>query len=220
MKHIADSDRQSQLPVFILGAGGHARVVFDVLKSCSVVVKGFVAPKKATEIAGRVAPFIEDEAVILDQDPSQVLLANAAGFLGETSRRKDLFMRYKERGYSFVTVVHPSAVISGDVELEEGCQVMAGAVVQTGSRIGANTIINTRASVDHDSLVGAHCHISPGATVCGGVTIGEHSHVGAGSTVIQKIKIGSNVLVGAGAVVVRNVESGVKVLGVPARPYR
>ncbi len=62
---------------------------------------------------------------------------------------------------------------------------MAGAVIQTGSKIGENTIINTRVSIDHDCCVGAHTHIAPGSVFSGGVTVGQGCHIGPGSVVIQ-----------------------------------
>jgi UDP-perosamine 4-acetyltransferase len=96
---------------------------------------------------------------------------------------------------------------------------MAGAVIQSGSRIGINSIINTRASVDHDCVIGNHVHISPGVTLSGGVEIGTCSHIGTGSTVIQGIVIGNSCLAAAGAVVTKDVIAGVKVRGVPAREF-
>ncbi len=93
---------------------------------------------------------------------------------------------------------------------------MAGAVVNIGTRVKENSIINTNASVDHDCLIGAHVHIAPGVTLSGGVTVGEGSHIGTGASVMQGIEIGANVIVGAGAVVIDNIETGKTVCGVPA----
>jgi len=94
---------------------------------------------------------------------------------------------------------------------------MAGAVVQAGCVIGSNTIINTRASVDHDSKIGAHVHVAPGVVLSGGVTIYDEAHLGTGAVVIQGVTIGRASVVGAGAVVIRDVSDGAKVVGVPAK---
>jgi acetyltransferase-like isoleucine patch superfamily enzyme len=83
--------------------------------------------------------------------------------------------------------------------------------------VGHNSIINTRASVDHDCVIGAHVHLAPGVTLSGGVTVGEGTHIGTGAVVIQGMTIGPRAIVGAGAVVVADVPAGAVVLGVPAR---
>ena len=94
---------------------------------------------------------------------------------------------------------------------------MAGVVIQPGSRIGKNSIVNTKASVDHDCIIGDHVHISPGVTLSGGVTVGSTVHIGSGATIIQGMRIGDNCLVAAGAVVISPLLDSVTVAGVPAK---
>lgn len=94
---------------------------------------------------------------------------------------------------------------------------MAGAVIQPDVTIGANVLINTRASVDHDCRIGDHAHLAPGTTLCGGVCVGHTTHIGAGATVIQGVQIGNRCLIGAGSLVLRDVADGKKAYGVPAK---
>jgi acetyltransferase-like isoleucine patch superfamily enzyme len=101
--------------------------------------------------------------------------------------------------------------------LGDGAQIMAGAILQTGVRVGRNVIVNTRAVIDHDSCLADHVHVATGAILAGGVKVGEASHIGAGATVIQEITIGRAVLVAAGAVVVSDVADDASVAGIPAR---
>lgn len=157
-----------------------------------------------------------DEAVE-KYTPDSIRLVNGLGSVRNDAARRRLFERFKEKGYEFAQVIHPSAVIAPDVVVSEGAQIMAGAVVQTGTRIGKNAIINTRAAVDHDCRIGEHAHIAPGATLSGAVEIGDGAHVGTGATIIQGIRIGRDCLVAAGAVVVGDARDGAKVAGVPAK---
>jgi UDP-perosamine 4-acetyltransferase len=157
--------------------------------------------------------------VVSEFPPSEIQLVNGLGSVGLPVKRQQIFERFKGMGYRFATVIHPSAVLSSDVELGEGAQVIAGVVIQPGSRIGINSIINTSASVDHDCIIADHVHIAPGVTLSGGVKVGECSHIGTGATLIQGISIGSACLVAAGAVVTKDIADGAMVRGVPARKF-
>ncbi len=204
--------------MILLGGGGHARVLLDSLRLLSVEVLGIVE-KDPGGVMKRVlgVPVLGPDKVVLDYDPSEVLLVNGLGGAGNTSSRTRLFQSFATRGYSFAGVVHPRAIISSTVLLSEGIQVMAGAVINPGTTVGDNTIINTSASVDHDCRIGAHVHIAPGVTLSGAVVVGDEVHIGTGATVIQGVTIGARAVVGAGTVVLRAVAPDTTVVGNPAR---
>jgi UDP-perosamine 4-acetyltransferase len=207
--------------VIVLGAGGHARVLIDALLLLDWDLLGVTAPAgegSGAELLG--ARIIGDDQEISHYSPQDVQLVNGLGSTGDVTARQRLFDTWQARGYRFATVVHPSVIIARNVTLDEGVQVMAGAVIQTGCRIGANSIVNTASSIDHDCHIGAHCHVAPGATLSGSVEVGEAAHLGTGAVVIQGVQIGANALVAAGAVVTRNVGAGQRVQGVPARVHR
>jgi len=205
------------MPALIIGAGGHARVLIEALTKSGIAILGCVA-KEAPISWTASTPFLGDDEALLRHAPSNVVLINGIGSTARPDLRRDIFLRFKQKGYYFGAVVHPAAILPSDVVLGEGAQVMAGAILQPGCRVGGNAIINTGAVVDHDCQIGAHVHIAPGAVLSGDVTVGEGSHVGTGARVIQGITIGAGAVVGAGATVLRDVPPGAKVAGVPARP--
>jgi UDP-perosamine 4-acetyltransferase len=205
-------------PVNVLGAGGHAKVVINALLALGVPVMGITDPDPEThgsEILG--VSVLGDDELVFEHTTESVVLVNGVGSTDISSHRKNIYQRFLDAGYSFRPVVHPSAVIGRETEISDSVQVMAGVVIQPGCRIGANTIINTRASIDHDCVIGAHTHIAPGAVLGGGITVGEGSHIGAGATVIQNVVIGSKVLVGAGATVISDIPDESRVAGTPAQ---
>jgi UDP-perosamine 4-acetyltransferase len=205
-------------PIIVIGAGGHAKVVIHALRDIGAEVIAAVdtdARLHGTEIAG--VPVIGGDEAIESHPPGTVHLVNGVGSVSTPEIRRAVFVRLVAQGYEFAGLIHPSAVIASDVKPGQGSQIMAGAVVQPGTLIGANSIINTRASVDHDCRIGDHVHIAPGATLSGEVTVGEGSHIGTGASVIQGIFIGDRSVVGAGAAVIGDVPDGVTVTGVPAR---
>lgn len=191
-------------PVIVLGAGGHASVLVDMLRSQGVVPLALVAP---TADAPRAAlagiPLWHDEE-ILTHLPDEVELVNGIGSLPGNPLRATLFARYRTLGYRFASVVSAQAMVSDYAVLEEGAQVMAGAIIQAGTQIGANSIINTGAIVDHDCWIGGNNHIAPGAVLSGGVSTGDAVHIGTGAMLVQNIKIGSHTVVGAGATVIKD----------------
>ena len=204
--------------LLIIGAGGHAKVLVDTLLREKRSIEGLLdsdPSKKGLRVLG--AAVLGDDALLLVRDPTTTVLVNGVGSVGVAVARQLIFDRYKARGFQFASVVHPDAVVAIDAALGEGVQIMAGVVIQPGCRFGCNTIVNTRASVDHDCSIGSHVHIGPGATISGDVRVGDGTHVGTGAIIVQGMRVGSGCLVAAGAVVVHDVPDGSTVMGVPAR---
>ncbi|MGJ3259923.1 MAG: acetyltransferase [Rhodospirillales bacterium] len=209
------------LPVIIIGAGGHGKVVAGLLQAAGAKVIGLTDNDTALhggEVLGY--PVLGGDSVIDGHAPDMVELTVGVGSTAPGSSRKKIYDGFAARGYRFRTCIHPAAWVSADAELGDGTQVMAGAVIQPGCAIGENAIINTRASIDHDCHIGAHAHIAPGAVLGGEVSVGVSTHVGIGATVIEDLTIGAGAMIAAGACVVADVGDGTCVAGVPAREMR
>ena len=205
------------LPAIVIGGSGHAKVLVSTLLMQHRRVLGFVdLDSELPPLLG--LPHLGGDEAVLRHLPGQVRLINGVGSVGSTALRQRVYERFREQQYIFEPVIHTSSIIASDVHMEDGVQIMAGAVVQPGSLLGANVIINTGARVDHDCTIDAHAHIAPGVTLSGAVHIGSGAHVGAGATILQGIEVGPRALVGAGAVVITDVPEGVTVVGVPAVP--
>lgn len=210
----------------VIGAGGHAKVVIDLIGSMGGHVAFALepAPDQFPDADVLGVPIREERSMLDEADPSKVYLAMGVGggrhdFIQGLSSRIALCKTFKERGFQFPPLVHPSAMLGRDVIIGAGAQVMAGAVVQLGVSIGDLAIINTRASIDHDSTLGNGSHLGPGTTVAGSVLIGETCFLGIGTTVIHDIRIGDRVLAAAGAVIVNDVHDDDRVAGVPAKSF-
>lgn len=205
-------------PLLILGSGGHAKVLIDCLHCYKCTIIGLTDSdyrKHNTVLAGIKVIGYDDE--VMKYNPDNILLINSLGSINTIGKRKQLFQYFKDKGYIFSQVIHNSAVISLDVELGEGLQIMAGSVIQPGCILGDNTIVNTKASLDHDCIIGNNVHIASGVTLSGNVRVGHDVHVGSGATVLQGVRIGDGSVIGAGSLVLKNVPSNVTVLGVPAK---
>lgn len=112
---------------------------------------------------------------------------------------------------------HPRAWIAASAKAERGCQILGMAAISEYVVIGAQTIVNTSASVDHDCVLGNGVHVMPGATLAGQVIVEDFASIGSGAVVLPRVRIGKSAIVGAGAVVVEDVPEGITVVGVPAK---
>lgn len=209
--------------VIVIGAGGHARVVADALLCAGANVLGFTDTDAS--LWGRTLvglPVLGSDDVLARYAPGTVVLANGLGIIDARSAtlRRRVQEELASSGWTFTGVRHPSSIVSPQAQLAVDAQVLAGAVVQTGASVGAGTIINTRAVIEHDVTLGDWSHVAPGAVVCGDVKIGGSTHIGAGATVSQGLRVGSRCLIGLGAAVVSNQTDDACAVGVPARPFK
>lgn len=207
-------------PIFILGAGGHSKVLLDCLSiNKNITILGILDINHqlhGKSILG-ISVLGNENEILKKYTPSSVKLVNGIGSTGLTTTRKNVFIKFKNLGYDFLNVIHPSSYVSQDVIIGEGVQIITRSIIHPGCRIGNNVIINTHVSVDHDCHIGDHVHLAPGVICCGDVTIGKGTHVGSGAVLLQGIHIGDHCLIAAGAVVTRDLVSVSKVAGVPAR---
>ncbi len=198
----------------MLGAGGHARVLQELLAEKGHTLHGYVAPAESAEFE---ASWLGGDDTFAALNPSDFLLLNGVGSVGSTKVRAKVFENYKKRGFNFLAIESNDSIVAPSAVVLEGVQVMRGAVINTAAIVEENTIINTGAIVEHDNLIGQNCHVSVGATLCGDVRVGSGSHIGAGATVIQGVKIGQNCIIGAGATVIADVPDNHTAVGVPAK---
>ena len=202
-------------PVLVIGGGGHASVLVEILKENNTPILGLVCPEKISDkpvFSG--IKHIKFDDHILDYPAREIDLVNAIGVLPGELNRKKIFQKYLDIGYKFATVISKQAIVSNFCRFAEGVQIMPGAVVNSGVIVGENSIINTSATIEHDCIVGQHCHVAPGAVLCGSVKLGADTFVGANATLIQSIEIGERATIGAGSLVRRDVASDSKLYGI------
>lgn len=208
--------RRPSLPVVLVGAGGHAKVVLDILERAGRYRVLGVFDDEAAKWGGRLGGhrIVGGVEELFARWHGR---AAAVVAIGDNHARRRVAGRLAEHGIPLATAVHPTAVVGGEVTLGAGTVVMALGVVNPGTVTGRGVVVNTSASVDHDCVLGDWAFVGPGARLAGGVRVGELSLVGTGATVIPGRAVGRNARVGAGAVVIDDVPDDVTVVGTPAR---
>ena len=194
--------------VIIVGAGGHGKVVADIVKCCGDEVVGFLDDKEDAELPG--FHIVGKTSYIGSEKDCFYFVA-----IGNAEIRAQLMNGHSEA--QWYTAIHPSAVVAEDVAVGAGSCVMANAVINVGTHIGHGCIINTAATVDHDCKLADYVHICPGAHVAGTVEIGENTLVGIGTSVVNNVSICGKCLIGAGSVVIRDIEEPGTYVGMPVK---
>lgn len=200
--------------VVVIGAGGHAKVIVDMLLDNGETVVACVSHA--------ATPRYRDIEVLVGDESLAALRANgvdrAVVAIGANALRQRLAADAVALGFALPIVVSRSAQISPTASIGEGVVIMPNVVINSDAVIGRLAIVNTGATVDHDCVVGEAAHVAPGVHFSGGVKLGTRSIVGVGSSARPLVSIGDDVVVGAGSVLINDIADGVTAYGVPARP--
>lgn len=200
--------------VVIIGAGGHAKVIADIIEKSKDILLGFlddnVEKGKKVICNYSVLGQIGECFRLKEEDESIEFIIG----IGNNKRRKEISKKYELKYY---TAIHPSAQIGLNVNIAEGTAIMANACINSSTQVGKHCIINSGAIIEHDNIIENYVHISPNVSLGGTVKIGENTHVGIGAVVKNNITICENSKIGAGAVVVKNIEEDGTYVGVPAK---
>jgi sugar O-acyltransferase (sialic acid O-acetyltransferase NeuD family) len=199
------------IDTFIVGAGGHGKVVLDALLIQKI--KPLLFDENKTIINSSI---LDCKIDILPKNLSS-LPSNGHVAIGDNYTRERSSKKLIAANISLLTIIHPHSSIAKSASINNGSFVAANAVIGPDAHIGDSCIINHGAVVDHDNLIGAFCHIAPNSTLGGNVSLGTHVLVGSGAVIIPNVTIGDNVVIGSGSVVTKDIKSNSTVAGVPAR---
>jgi sugar O-acyltransferase (sialic acid O-acetyltransferase NeuD family) len=219
--HMLPSAKNDKLRVLILGAGGHGRVVLDILlQARRHEVLGFL--DNNPDMHGRRVDGIPVRGGLHDLehlreelDVGGVIIA-----IGDNGARRGLARQIEQAGIELVSAVHPSATLAHNATIGRNVVIAAGVVVCANCQIGDSVILNTGCIIDHQTMIGEGSHICPGVRLAGRVKVEPGVFVGIGATVVPMVTLGCEAVVGAGAVVLEDVLPMATVAGVPARPIR
>lgn len=204
------------VPLIIIGAreDGHAGVVQDSMDATGrYSILGFYD----SELYGRTREVFGKRVLGASNNvpPATSKCRHAFVAIGDNTARHKICEQVLALGYTLVTVVHPSSIVSPSAKLGRGVFVGPGACIQHGCAIQDFVIVGTRATVEHDCVVSAGAHIATEATLGERLSIGEDAFIGMGANIIPDLQIGSHSIVGAGAVIFENVKEGVFVTSIP-----
>jgi sugar O-acyltransferase (sialic acid O-acetyltransferase NeuD family) len=186
-------------PLLLIGCGGHARSLIDVVESSARWhVLGLVGlPEQVgEEVLGYPVLGCDQELPSLRQQCAHALLA--VGQIGLSSQRQRLAAELKCLGFALPVVISGRAHVSPHAQLGSGTSVGHGVIVNAGATVGDHCILNSNSLIEHDAVISDYCHISTGALVNGGVKIGMGSFIGSGTVLREGLNLPPQTVISAG----------------------
>jgi sugar O-acyltransferase (sialic acid O-acetyltransferase NeuD family) len=207
----------------IIGAGGFAREVLDVVDAMNAATPTF-------NVAGfRVESEYYEEGTVIHEVPIAGDLSWLEGRgdsvqvvvgIGDPAARRRIVARTDELGIRGAVLVHPQAVTTRWLQLGEGSIVTAGCVLTNEITLGRHVHVNLCCTIGHDTVIGDFATFAPGICVSGNVITGEGAFVGTGVNIMEKVFVGEWSRVGAGSVVIKDIPANTTAVGTPAKVVR
>ncbi len=197
--------------IIIVGAGGQGREALDLCTALGRRVIAFCeeGPTKNKKVKGLPVWSIDDLPARNTNHYGAVLAVGSPHLKRKLER--------KIKGFPFATLIHPSAITAGNVKVNVGTMICAGAVLTTDIEIGRHVTVNVACTISHDCVIEDYVTCCPNCSLSGNVILGKGCFVGAGATVVEKVRVGRGSVIAAGAVVTSDVPEGVMVAGIPAQ---
>lgn len=192
--------------VVIVGCGGHAKSVLDVILYNNPRADVIFLDENAAENEKILDYPVVKNYKITDE---QVIVA-----IGDNEKRLELCQKYYD---NLISVISNRAYTGKGVKIGKGVFIAHNAHVGILSEIGDFAIINTSASIDHECKIGKNTFIGPNVTLCGKVKIESSAFIGAGTTITPDTDITQNTITGAGCVVIKDISKAGLYIGVPAQ---
>jgi sugar O-acyltransferase (sialic acid O-acetyltransferase NeuD family) len=188
--------------IIIIGAGGHARSIIDVIEKTKKFKILFLLDKYNGNINGYKV--VKSNKNILYYRKYTKNIVIGIGQIKDYNKRKKIFDKYKNSGFSFPVIKSPLAYISNRSIISEGTIIMHQALINANAKIGKNCIINTKALIEHDVEVGDNCHISTNVILNGSCKIDKNTFIGSGSIIFNNVNVGCGKVLPAGSIINRS----------------
>ena len=200
--------------MIVLGAGGHAKEVLDILIENNyskeiIFYDNLIKSEKKLYDKYIVTNTLEN--LYYKQDEFIVAVGNV-------KLRQKLASIATKHNLRRVGIRSNSLKIGFvNVDIDSTVDIMHNVIISSDVKIQKDTLINRNVSIHHDVIIGENCVISPGVQLLGGCEIGNNVFIGAGANIFPKVKIEDDSVIGAGSLVNKSISKSSIVFGNPAR---
>ena len=206
--------------IIILGAGGFAREVLDIIEARNADRREFDPLGYIVESAyGEPDTVINDLPILGDFQwfESHSYQVEVICGVGAPEIRRRLVLRAQEWNLRFFNIFHPSAILTPRIHTGTGVVITAGCILTNQIRIGDHVQINLDCTIGHDAILHDFVTLAPGVHVSGRVTLETGCYIGTGANLLERLTLGEWSIVGAGCTVIRDVPANATIVGVPGK---
>lgn len=217
---------EQKVPVVILGAGGYAASIYEMLSGyddlnvlgCTDKALGLSERSLGEGVSLRILGDDDILSDLAEQHPGlRAVLALGPELMDVRTR---LIRMLTLEGIPTLTVIHSRAVVSRLATLGAGTIVEAGAIIGTGVTVGSFCALTLGASIDHDARLGDNVFVGQGARIASYAQVGDDVTVEMAASVQQRVVVGKGARITGGAFVNTDVPDHAVVIGAPARVVR
>ena len=185
--------------ILIVGAGGFGRELFywalDAWPNHASRISGFLSEdleklkdhKFPIEVVGAPSTY-------QPRTGDYLLLG-----IGVPGVRRRVVEDLEARGARFLSLAHPTALISPSATLGIGSVLCPYSLLTDAARVGRFVLVNFHASIAHDACVGDFSVLSPYATLGGSSQIGNDTFLAIRASVAPSVCVGAGSKVSAHA---------------------
>lgn len=216
MKNFQYKNKTISKKILIAGTGGFSKEVLCLITDLGRYddVLGFIEPddilkskKFPSQILGK--PIFPYSSI----DPTKHCVSIA---IGDSNIRKKITYQLPEE-IEYITLIHPSAVVSQWTEIGEGAIICVGTIITCDIKIGRHAQLNLNTTIGHDCVIGDFFTTAPNVNISGNCNVEDHVYFGTASSIKQGVSICKNVTIGMGSVVTKNITAPGVYIGSPAK---
>ncbi|MCS3831917.1 sugar O-acyltransferase (sialic acid O-acetyltransferase NeuD family) [Aeromonas veronii] len=126
--------------------------------------------------------------------------------IGNVGYRETVYNKLKDKSVSFLTYIHPTALVSPSARLGEGVIVCPFSIINAAAVVNENVAINVNVSIGHEAFVGSHSVLSPYGALNGVARIGKKVFLGTRSTVFPGVSVGDECVIDSHSAVRKNAD--------------
>ena len=210
--------------LFIVGAGGFAREIYELLITPSNKAMTDTNQPPLFKVLG----CLDDNPHALDGKGTDLKIVGTIrdfeirpehrfvmGIANPATKEK-LAQDLLARGAVFADVIHPWVHLCRGSSYGRGFVAYPGATLGPDAHLG-DFVTLLATGLGHDATVGDYCTISSYCGINGNVHLGNRVFVGGHAVILPGVKVHDDAYVGMGSVVVSHVKAGTKVFGNPAK---
>ena len=161
-------------------------------------------------------PVVAFEEIEQHYPPTEYLLFTPMVGIKMNTVRKKIYLKGKEKDYTFATYVSSKATICHN-EIGENCFILEDNTLQPFTKIGNNVIMWSGNHIGHHSIVEDHVFFTSHVVLSGHCHVKERAWIGVNATIRDGITIGEGSLIAMGSLITKSTINNGFYIGSPAK---